>query len=125
MKELTIIVDNAIAETISKEASIRGLTSSEYLKYLVGDFAKNCAANAFRTVLPSKQDMRDSLDWFSKDIDEMMEDPSFQQIIKKPFLKAMAKEGSLSCKNCTMKLTSEDLEKGVCSKCGAEIKDLM
>jgi len=47
--------------------------------------------------------------------------PGFLKGIDKDMMKMRAREGSLSCKNCTMKLTESDVEAGECSSCHAPI----
>ncbi len=125
MKEITIKLADNVADIIGTAAKEKGLTSEEFIKYNLGSLAKNlkceeCPGDAHvgrLSLFPSKQTILASLDEFMS----TMNDPATIERFYKPALKHQAAEGALSCKNCTMKLTEADVDKGECRSCGVTL----
>ncbi len=107
MKEIVIQLEDCIAVSLGKDAKKRGLTSSELIKYILGDYAIEHV---------------DEIEEATKATHKMLvELAAFTQVMDSKMLKMRANAGALSCKDCTMKLTEEDVQKGICGACGATI----
>lgn len=110
MKEITLQVEDKIADAVSGNAKERGMSTPELLKYIIGEYVVRNINMINQMIEASRQ------------ITGEMED--FVNTLDKKLLKARASGGGLSCHNCTMKISEDDVEKGVCSACGAPIKEL-
>jgi hypothetical protein len=99
MKEITLRLDDKIADAIKKEASSLGVTSEELLRVELGRFATR-----------NKQEDCG----ISGVVVDMV---SLQKVI----VKSKLRSGTVKCPNCTMPLTEQDIEDKVCHSCNFPI----
>ncbi len=114
MKEITLRLTNEIADYISSIAKERGLTSEEFMKYIMGTY-----------VHAMKQEHESSPQQVivGVEIDKLMEDIKDNMLgLVKENLRRKARLGELKCKNCTMAFTEKDVDNGRCGTCGAPLK---
>lgn len=117
MKKITVTLDDKVAECIACDAKGMGLSSEELIKYVLGRYvqeegycgAKKRAKHPGVAIAASLGNIMDSIlgsaSGFGKEL-----------------LKRQADEGALSCKRCTMKLTSQDIDNDKCGACGVDMK---
>jgi len=117
MKEITLKLADDIAEFIATEAQEMGITSNELIRYIVGGYVQGERA-AVRPHTSTVIIMCDPMG-FLKNI--------FGSVgsLLTESLKEKVKAGELTCKNCTMKLTEQDIIDGKCNTCGAPLKDAL
>jgi len=108
MKEITIRVEDNIAEALTKDAHDRGLTILELVKSIIGEYVSTHLMLVDKLSSMMKTSLGELDDVFDR--------------LEKKMLKMKASSGVLTCKNCTMRLTEKDVEDGKCSSCGALLK---
>lgn len=119
MKELTLRLADEITDFIAKDAKEIGLTSEEHIKNIVGVYVqheKRCAAcshSGSGTIIGLNLG----------DIMRQLGDGVSAHL--KSFLKSKASAGDLSCSNCTMKLTEQDVDNGKCGVCDKPLEDIL
>lgn len=118
MREIIIRVEDDTASTLSKDAKERGLTSEELCKYILGSHVKNHLGDAKARI----QAILEEADQTFKGLEERVAKSVAN--IGTLLLKARARDGALTCKNCTIRLSEEDVESGKCGACGAPINIL-
>jgi len=93
------------------ESDERGITVDELVRWIVGDYARyRQPPSSVRMVLPSPP------------LFTPMESETSKLLkLSGMLMKSMINQGGIKCPNCTMPLSLEDLERGKCSKCDAEI----
>lgn len=123
MKEITLKLTDPVAEFVSRDAKEMGLTSEELIRYLVGSYVQEEARTRQYKTFPGSSGI---IGIISKGLPEFLSGrglPEFLKGIDKDMMKIRAREGSLSCRNCTMKLTESDVEAGECGSCHAPLFD--
>ena len=117
MKEVTLKLVDEIADYISSNAKELGLTSEELVKFIVGSYVQDEKRHARRSTPRAIVGI---------DIDNLMEGmKGDMDKVAKELFKKRIREGDLSCKNCTMKLTEQAIDDGKCNSCGAPLKDAL
>ena len=117
MKEVILKLVDEIADYISGDAKELGLTSEELVKFIVGSYVQDEKRHA-RHLTPRTI--------VGINIEKLMEEvKGDMDKVAKELLKKRIQEGSLSCKNCTMKLTEQAIDDGKCNSCGAPLKDAL
>lgn len=124
MKEITVQLDNKIADLLAHEASERGLSSAEFIKYILGTVCRDIYSHSNAILFPTEDEIADKFREFVKKASAAASDPSLLEELKKPALMQMARDGALQCKNCTMKISPDDLEKGACGSCNAPLEGM-
>lgn len=114
MKEITLRLADNIADGIAREAVDMGVTSEEMIKFILGAYVQSSRYSS--TKLLELKDQLVELRSFMSDVSK------FSVTMDKEMLKVQARAGALTCKDCTLKLTEQDVEKGKCGSCGALIK---
>jgi len=117
MKELTLRLVDDIADFIAKEAIEIGITSEELIRFMVGVHVQS-----------EKQDIKRKTPQavVGIDINKLLNELKGGFLkFSKEHLKDRARAGELSCKNCTMKLTEQDIDNGECGSCNAPLKDAL
>ena len=117
MKEIALRLTDDIAEFITKEAQEMGITSEELMKYIIGSYVQS-ERRDIRPHVSAGIIMGDSAGFLKNifgDIDGLIR----KNLIEK------AKTGDLTCKNCTMKLSEQDIDNGRCSTCGAPLTEAL
>ncbi len=115
MKLLTIKVQDRVAEIILTDAKEKGISAEELCRYIIGLYAQTALSKtgeALRLIL-------DEAEAGFKELGDMVS-KGYTDAAKKA-LKARARDGSLTCKNCTMRLKEQDIVEGKCSSCNAPI----
>ncbi len=105
MKEIIVRLADHVADYIKKDAEEKGITSEESIRHLVGAWVqhgKGCGMSGIGINLSDAMS-------------------SIMNNYKNEYLKAKARDGALSCKNCTMRLTENDIDAGKCSACDATL----
>lgn len=117
MKEITLKLADDIAEFITTEAQEMGITSNELIRYIVGGYVQGerAAARPHTSTGIIMGDPMGFLKHIFGDLNSLVTES----------LKGKAKAGELTCKNCTMKLTEQDITDGKCNTCGAPLKDAL
>ena len=108
MKEISIKFVETIANQIASESKQRGLTSEELIKYIVGSWLKEENMHQYGPMAGIASNI-------SSSFSDAIQDNAKHQ------MKALASRGELKCKNCTMPLSVEDVDKGVCHLCNGPI----
>ncbi len=123
MKEITLRLHDNIASYIEEDSKQMGLTSEELIKHMVGVYVQNDKRQAQRGMLGvgfmDKDALRSAIRGALDEVDKAFKDAG------KKMLKLRAQDGALSCKNCTMKLTEEDVDKGECGACHTPLGDTL
>lgn len=117
MKELTLRLADEIADFIAKDAKEIGLTSEEHIKNIVGvyvQYEKRCAACSHSGTIIGLN--------LGGIIEQLRGGVSAHL---KSFLKSKASAGDLSCNNCTMKLTEQDIDNGKCGVCDKPLEEIL
>jgi hypothetical protein len=112
MKEITINLDDQIAENVSNAAKRIGLTSEELIKYHIG------TVYPVRSIYPGFGILMGSP--FPTSIYSDITTHAGMDYIKHN-LRMQAQIGELKCNNCTMSLTPEDVDNNKCHTCQAPI----
>ncbi len=120
MKELTVKVTEDIAKCIACDAKEKGLNSEELIKYILGGYVQE-------VIRCSRAEQRGIsgiaiAEGMSGLLEKLFTGP---QGIKTDLLKHQADQGALSCKLCTMKMSSADIDNGKCGACGAPLKNAL
>ena len=103
-------LSDSIYEQLNNEANQRGVTISEIIRWIIGDYIKYATPSfGTRIALPSLQTIPpfNPLDKFTK--------------LAELALKMQMKSGLCKCSDCTMPLSWEAIQNGKCQNCGAEI----
>jgi len=118
MKEIILRLEDGVAGPIAEEAKRKGMTSEELCKYVLGTFAQQKCKDI-------KEYTQEAIKEISEAFDEV-EKHMFGKIsnIRLKIMKSQARDGALTCKECTMRLSEQDIDNGKCGLCGAPI-DLM
>ena len=115
MKAITVKLADEVAGAIARDAKAKGLTSEELCKYILGLYAQENLAS------------------FSEQLEVMFVEAEeyFGKLRERYFnkfrdnrltlLKGHARQGALSCKNCTIKLSEQDIDDGKCGACGVPL----
>lgn len=117
MKEINLKLVDKIADYISKDAEEMGLTSEELLKYVVGSYVQESK----RKGIPTLEEMSALPLSLGSAMTKAL---GSLDNLRKEYLKQQAREGALSCKNCTMKLTEQNVDDNKCGSCGASIREI-
>lgn len=110
MKETTIKLADEIADFIENEAKEMGVSAADLIRFIIGSYVQGerRASQPYGGVVISMKGMFDSLEHYMKGA-----------------IRERAKEGKLSCKDCTMKISEKDIDDGKCSSCGASLKEML
>lgn len=122
MKEITIKLADKIADYVARDADSMGITSEDLIKFIIGAYVQaeimeNSMLQHRGIAIPIN--IGEILDRVFGSLDERLKS------MVTGGLKKAAEEGALSCKNCTMKLTPEDIDAGKCGSCGATLKEAL
>ena len=120
MKEITVRLQDGIAKYIAMEARTMGLTSEELMKYIAGKFVQEDAKSHISHVTAVGMPMQDMSSMFRDMIEpfkEAMDEVSVE------YLKKKAEMGALSCNNCTMKLSVQDVVNKECGSCKTPLSE--
>jgi len=125
MKEIIIRLEDHIADTLDTEAMKLGVTVPEFLKFILGTLAKNCMLEDKDPFsIPTQEEITRKVTEVAERLANAVSDPRVAGMLKKPYLMCLASDGVLNCKECTMRITPEDLSKGHCGKCGADLEGM-
>ena len=123
MKEITLRLHDDIASYIEEDSKQMGITSEELIKHMVGSYVQSDKRHVQTSMLGvglmDKDVFRRALHSALDELDGALKD------VSKKVLKRRAQDGALSCKNCTMKLTEEDVDKGECGACHTPLGDTL
>ena len=123
MKEITIRLHDNIANFIEVDARQMGLTPEELIRHMVGVYAQSEARKTCSSTLGigfiDKDVFRSAIQSAMGELDKILDEAY------KKTLKARARAGALTCKDCTMRISEEDIDKGECSACHAPLKDML
>lgn len=112
MKEVTIRLDDQIADNLAQSAHRIGLTSEELIKYHVGTiYPVRTAHHGFGILMGSPLAMGIHPDITTQ---------AGMEYIKQN-LRMQAQMGALKCQTCTMNLTPEDVDNNRCHTCSEPI----
>lgn len=102
-------LNDDIYKNLETAAGERGITAKELIRWVIGDYIRYSQPPTTMRALPMP-------------LSSPVESETTKLLkLSGVFLKNMINRGDIKCSNCTMPLTMEDLEKGKCSKCEAEI----
>ncbi len=105
---LNLELNSDIYDHLVTESDERGITVSELVRWIIGDYARFRQPPSVRMPLtPFPLPGQSESDKLLK--------------LSGMFIKSMIKQGGIKCSDCTMPLSIEDIEAGKCSKCDAEI----
>jgi len=118
MKEFTIKLEDKIADYLSRDADAIGVRPEDNIRYILGRYVREISTEASRVqhrgiAIPI------NIGGILKAVEGHLEGWGKDQ------LKKMAKDGALSCKNCTMKLKPEDIDNRKCGACGVPLVDAL
>ncbi len=113
MKEITFQLDDKIADAITKDARERGIPTAELCRSIFGEYVV--------THIRLLEKFASGQSSMLTDVKDIIATVAAMDAY---VLKARASRGELSCSNCTLKLSVEDVEEGKCSSCRAPIKGL-
>ena len=120
MKEITVRLQDNIADYIAMDARTMGLTSEELMKHIAGKFVQEDARKHISRVTALGMSMPDVSSMFRGMIEpfkEAMDEAGIELLKKK------AELGALSCNNCTMKLSVEDVVNKECGSCHTPLSE--
>jgi hypothetical protein len=104
VKEIAVRFTDGTAKQVKVISEQIGLTPEELVKYIVGMWVREEMSSHYGPVASMVLQSIPSLSDFTK-----------------PVYLGLAEHGDLKCKNCTLSLTKEDVEKGTCHSCNAPI----
>ncbi len=111
MKEVMIRIEDRISEALAKDAQDRGVPMAELLRGVIGDYVS--------THLMLAEKLASILHSSLKDLDKVFEG------LERKMLKMRARDGALTCKDCTMRLTEKDVDNRKCGSCGAPLGEFL
>lgn len=110
MKEIILRLTDEVAACLSGNAREKGLTSEELIKFIVGTFVQGenrmLGHLGPHIILGYRPD---------KHVVELV----------KENLKAKIRSEGISCNNCTVKLTEQDIDNEKCGTCGASLGEAL